>query len=63
MSSVYKFNDGLHPTCVLQTLFELQSTGCLCDVTLAVNGDEIRAHKVVLASSSLYFRYTCSSYS
>jgi hypothetical protein len=56
MSSVYKFHDFLHPICILRSLFELQSTGSLCDVTLAVNGDEIRAHKVVLASASPYFR-------
>lgn len=56
MSSVYKFHDGLHPICILQSLFELQNTGSLCDVTLVVNGDEIRAHKAVLASASPYFR-------
>jgi hypothetical protein len=56
MSSVYKFHDVLHPVCILQSLSELQNTASLCDVTLAVNGDEIRAHKVVLASASPYFR-------
>lgn len=57
MSAEFSFHDGLHPTCLLQTLFELQKTGTLCDVTVVVNGDEIRAHKVVLASASPYFRY------
>jgi hypothetical protein len=57
MSAEFNFHDDLHPTCMLQTLFELQKTGTLCDVTVVVNEDEIRAHKVVLASASPYFRY------
>ena len=57
MSAEFNCHDDLHPTCMLQTLFELQKTGTLCDVTVVVNGDEIRAHKVVLASASPYFRY------
>lgn len=56
MTTQYKFHDGLYPTCLLQTLFELQKTDSLCDVTVVVNEDEIRAHKLVLASSSPYFR-------
>jgi hypothetical protein len=56
MSLEYKFHDGVYPTCLLQNLFELQETASLCDVTLAVDGNEIRAHKVVLASASPYFR-------
>ncbi|XP_033609735.1 kelch-like protein 2 isoform X2 [Cryptotermes secundus] len=56
MSAPYKFHDGLHPTCTLQTHFELQKTESFCDVTIVVNEDEIRAHKLVLASVSPYFR-------
>ena len=57
MSAEFNFHDDLHPTCTLQTLFELQKTDTLCDVTVVVNEDEIRAHKVVLATASPYFRY------
>jgi hypothetical protein len=60
MSAQYRVHDGLYPTCLLQTLFELQKTDSLCDVTIVVNEDEIRAHKVVLASASPYFRYACT---
>jgi hypothetical protein len=56
MSAEFNFHDDVHTTCMLQTLFELQKTGTLCDVTVVVNGGEIRAHKVVLASASPYFR-------
>jgi hypothetical protein len=56
MCSQYKFHDALHATCLLQTLFQLQKTDSLCDVTIVVNKDELRAHKLVLASASPYFR-------
>ncbi|XP_069687912.1 kelch-like protein diablo [Periplaneta americana] len=56
MAPDYKFHDGIYPTCLLQNLFELQDSGSLCDVTLCVNGDEIKAHKVILSSASPYFR-------
>ena len=52
----YKFHDRLYPTCLLQNLFELQQSACLCDVTIDVNGEEIKAHKAILASASPYFR-------
>lgn len=56
MFAPYKFHDGLHATCLLQTLVELQKTDSLCDITIVVNEDEIRAHKLVLAAASPYFR-------
>ncbi|PSN37426.1 hypothetical protein C0J52_19033 [Blattella germanica] len=61
MAPENKFQDGLYATCLLQNLFELQQSECLCDVTINVNGRNIKAHKAVLASASPYFRTMFSS--
>lgn len=40
----------------LQTMFsQLLDRGCFCDVTLACEGQTIRAHRVVLCACSTYF--------
>ena len=44
---------------MLDSLYSIRQDGCLCDVTLHTaesGGEGIKAHKVVLAGSSLYFR-------
>ena len=46
-----------HPTDTLRSMQELRDEEKLCDVTLLVQGVEIKAHKIVLAASSHYFRY------
>lgn len=45
-----------HTSEAFQNMEELRSEGKLCDITLVVDGKEIRAHKLVLAASSQYFR-------
>ena len=45
-----------HPKEALEVMQALRVADKLCDVTLRVGEEEVRAHKVVLASSSPYFR-------
>ena len=51
---VYKSDD--HSSQLLQGLWENYQEGRFCDVTLVTDGKQIKAHKIVLASFSLYFK-------
>jgi hypothetical protein len=50
------FEDPEGPTKNYAAMSELRSAGHFCDITLCVKGREIKAHKLILASSSTYFR-------
>ncbi|XP_068727085.1 kelch-like protein 20 [Montipora capricornis] len=47
---------GNHETDCFAVFHEMRCLGELCDITLKVNGKEVRAHRVVLAACSPYFR-------
>lgn len=47
----------------LQTMFsQLLDRGCFCDVTLACEGQLIRAHRVVLCACSTFFDTVLTNY-
>ncbi|XP_072018923.1 kelch-like protein 20 [Amphiura filiformis] len=48
--------DGCYPVSFLQTLYSFLQAEVLCDVTLQVRDEIIKAHRVVLAASSVYFK-------
>uniref|UniRef100_A0A667XXC8 BTB domain and CNC homolog 2 n=1 Tax=Myripristis murdjan TaxID=586833 RepID=A0A667XXC8_9TELE len=52
---VYVYESKVHCANVLLTLEEQRQRGILCDVTVLVEGREVRAHRAVLAASSRYF--------
>ena len=52
----YIFTSREHPGEAFLTMQELRKEGKLCDITLIADGKEIKAHKLVLAASSHYFR-------
>nr|XP_061798704.1 transcription regulator protein BACH2-like [Nerophis lumbriciformis] len=52
---VYVYESKVHCTNVLLSLEEQRRQGILCDVTVLVEGREVRAHRAVLAASSRYF--------
>ncbi|XP_056152287.1 transcription regulator protein BACH2-like [Lampris incognitus] len=52
---VYVYESKVHCANVLLSLEEQRRRGILCDVTVLVEGREIRAHRAVLAASSTYF--------
>ncbi|KAG7225178.1 hypothetical protein INR49_014736, partial [Caranx melampygus] len=52
---MYVYESKVHCTNVLLSLEEQRRQGILCDVTVLVEGREVRAHRAVLAASSRYF--------
>ncbi|XP_047202152.1 transcription regulator protein BACH2 isoform X2 [Girardinichthys multiradiatus] len=52
---VYVYESKVHCANVLLSLEEQRRRGLLCDVTVLVEGREVRAHRAVLAASSSYF--------
>ena len=50
------FEDPVGPTKNYVRMSELRSEGHFCDITLYVKGKEIKAHKLMLAAASTYFR-------
>ncbi|XP_028251435.1 transcription regulator protein BACH2-like [Parambassis ranga] len=52
---LYVYESKVHCTNVLLNLEEQRREGILCDVTVLVEGEEVRAHRAVLAASSRYF--------
>ena len=55
-SNTLLFHDQDSAVTVYEQMHELRTQGHFCDVTLSVQGREIKAHKIMLASSSSYFR-------
>ena len=52
---MYVYESTVHCTNVLLSLEEQRRQDVLCDVTVVVEGAEVRAHRAVLAASSRYF--------
>lgn len=52
---MYVYESKVHCANVLLSLEEQRRQGVLCDVTVLVEGREVRAHRAVLAASSHYF--------
>ncbi|KAM9354683.1 transcription regulator protein BACH2-like [Pholidichthys leucotaenia] len=52
---VYVYESKVHCANVLLCLEEQRRQGVLCDVTILVEGREVRAHRAVLAACSRYF--------
>ena len=55
-STTLIFHDPESAVMVYKQMHDLRTQGHFCDITLAVEGREIKAHKIVLASCSSYFR-------
>ncbi|XP_033844351.1 transcription regulator protein BACH2 [Periophthalmus magnuspinnatus] len=52
---LYVYESKVHCANVLLSLEEQRRQGVLCDVTVLVEGREVRAHRAILAASSRYF--------
>lgn len=52
---MYVYESKVHCANVMLSLEEQRRQGILCDVTVLVEGREVRAHRAVLAASSRYF--------
>uniref|UniRef100_A0A3P9IEC8 BTB and CNC homology 1, basic leucine zipper transcription factor 2b n=1 Tax=Oryzias latipes TaxID=8090 RepID=A0A3P9IEC8_ORYLA len=52
---LYVYESKVHCANVLLSMDEQRQRGILCDVTVLVEGREVRAHRAVLAASSRYF--------
>ncbi|KAI3368048.1 hypothetical protein L3Q82_026866, partial [Scortum barcoo] len=52
---MYVYESKVHCANVLLSLEEQRRQGILCDVTILVEGREVRAHRAILAASSRYF--------
>lgn len=52
---VYVYESKVHCANVLLSLEQQRRQGILCDVTVLVEGREVRAHRAILAASSRYF--------
>ncbi|XP_077412540.1 transcription regulator protein BACH2 isoform X3 [Vanacampus margaritifer] len=52
---VYVYESKVHCSNVLLNLEDQRRQGILCDVTVLVEGREVRAHRAILAASSRYF--------
>lgn len=52
---MYVYESTVHCANVLLSLEDQRRQDILCDVTVVVEGTEIRAHRAVLAASSRYF--------
>uniref|UniRef100_A0A3Q1IMF4 BTB and CNC homology 1, basic leucine zipper transcription factor 2b n=1 Tax=Anabas testudineus TaxID=64144 RepID=A0A3Q1IMF4_ANATE len=52
---LYVYESKVHCANVLLNLEEQRRQGILCDLTVLVEGREVRAHRAVLAASSRYF--------
>nr|XP_020455033.1 transcription regulator protein BACH2-like [Monopterus albus]XP_020455034.1 transcription regulator protein BACH2-like [Monopterus albus] len=52
---IYVYESKVHCANVLRSLEEQRQQGILCDMTILVEGREVRAHRAVLAASSRYF--------
>jgi len=51
----YVYESSIHAKNLLDSLNDQRKNGLLCDITVIVEGVELRAHKAVLASFSAYF--------
>ncbi|KAG1650863.1 Kelch-like protein 2 [Nymphon striatum] len=52
----YVFSDPYHSMQVLTGLNSLRQSASFCDITLCVDGEEFKCHKIVLAAFSPYFK-------
>ncbi|KAK2877166.1 transcription regulator protein BACH2-like [Channa argus] len=60
---MYVYESKVHCANVLLSLEEQRRQGILCDVTVLVEGREVRAHRAVLAASSRYFLHALLGHS
>ena len=66
MKEKYHLENISHHSNLVSNIKDLLANGCFVDVTLTCGvsdgGQTIKAHKVVLAASSSYFRQVCLLY-
>ncbi|OQR67639.1 zinc finger protein-like [Tropilaelaps mercedesae] len=56
------YQEAQLPTNILERFKKFRESGKFCDVTLLVNGEELHAHKALLASCSPYFESVLKSH-